>query len=75
MQSVKLLPKQTVMIDIKLSDGITGNCPLLVEPDLIVCRERGVQVTDSVIVLSEDGIARVMITNCLGMSQRAEMGM
>ena len=63
------------MVDVKLSDGITGNCPLLVEADLTVCRERGVQVADSVIVPSEDGMARVMITNCLGMSQRAEMGM
>ena len=74
-QSVKLPPKQTVMVDVKLSDGITGNCPLVVEPDLTVCRDRGVQVADSVIVPSEDGIVRVMITNCLGMSQRAEMGM
>jgi hypothetical protein len=69
-QSVKLPPKQTVMVDVKLSDDITGNGPLLVEPDLTVCRERGVQVADSV-VPSEDG---VVITNCLGMSQRAEMG-
>ena len=30
---------------------------------------------DSVVMPSADGIARVMITNCLGMSQRAEMGM
>ena len=33
------------------------------------------QVTDSVVMPSADGIARVMITNCLSMSQRAEMGM
>ncbi|MCG8624500.1 MAG: hypothetical protein MJE68_21215 [Proteobacteria bacterium] len=35
-QSVKLPPKQTVMVDVKLSDGIAGNGPLLVEPDLSV---------------------------------------
>lgn len=32
------------------------------------------QVTDAVVVPSEYEIAGVMITNCLGMSQRAEMG-
>ncbi len=74
-QSIKLPPKQTVMVDVKLSDDVTGNGPLLVEPDLVVCCERGMQVADSVVVPSEDGIARVTITNCLGMSQLAEMGM
>ena len=63
------------MAEVKLSDGVSGNGPMLLEPDLTVCRERGVQVADSVVVPSADGIARVMITNCLGMSQRAEMGM
>ena len=76
-QSIKLPPNQTVMADVKLSENVTGKGPLLLEPDLAVYRERGVQIADSVVVPSEDGIARVMITNCLGtcMSQRAEMGM
>ena len=74
-QSIKLPPNQTVMAEVKLSDGVSGNGPMLLEPDLTVCQERGVQVADSVVMPSEDGIARVMITNCLGMSQRAEMGM
>ena len=47
----------------------------MLEPDLAVCQERGVQVADAIVEPSADGIARVMITNCLGMSQRAEMGM
>ena len=68
-QSIKLPPNQTVMAEVKLSDGVTGNGPMLLEPDLTVCRERGVQVADSVVVPSENGIARVMITICLGISQ------
>ncbi len=46
---------------------------MLLEPDLqqvTVCRKRGVQVADSVVMPSADENARVMITNCLGMSQR-----
>lgn len=60
------------MAEVKRSDGITGDAPMLLEPDLTVCNERGVHVADSIVVPSEDGIARVMIINCLGMS---EMGM
>ena len=74
-QSIKLPPNQTIIAEVRLSDEVTSNGPLLLEPDLTVCRERGVQVTDSVVMPSTDGIARVMITNCLGISQRAEMGM
>ena len=75
--SIKLPPNpnQTIMAEVKISDEVTGNDPLLFEPDLTVYRERGLQVTDSVVMPSTDGIARVMITNCLGISQRAEMGM
>ena len=71
-QGIKLPPNQTVIAEVKVNDG---NGPMLLEPDLTVCHEKGVQVRDAVVVPSEDGIALVMITNCFGMSQRAEMGM
>ena len=68
-QSIKLPPNQSVMTEIKLSDTIVGNGPILFEPDLTLCQERGVQVADSVIVSSGEGTAKVMITNFLGISQ------
>ena len=45
---------------------------VLLEPNLLLSQERGVRVA---VEPSPDGIARVMITNCLGMSQKAEMGL
>ena len=74
-QSIKLPLNQTIMAEVKMSGDVLGNGPMLLKPDVTVCCERAVQVANSVVVPSEEGIARVLITNCLGMSQRAEMGM
>ena len=38
-QSIKLPSSQTVMAGIKLNERVTGNSPLLLEPDLTVYRE------------------------------------
>ena len=61
-QSVKLPPNQALMAEVRLSDDAVGNGPMLLEPNLSLCHDRSVQIAESIIIPSADGVAKVMLT-------------
>ena len=76
-QSLRLLPNQSVMAEGRLiGEGLEDpKGPLLLEPDSELKERWGLQIADTVFQHSREGTIKVLLTNCLGFSQRAEEGM
>ena len=73
LQSVKLLPRQSIPVVVKLDGGSYGD-PLLVEHDRAVEEAVGLQVEDSLLAPSREGVAQLVVTNPTGFTQVAQEG-
>ena len=76
-QSLRLPPNQSAMVDVRLIGGRGSEfeCPVLFEPDSTLQEEHGVQVSDALLQCSREGTAKVLLTNCLGFCQRTQEGL
>ncbi len=76
-QSVRLLPNQSVLADVELTGETLAESktPLLLEPYPELEEDLGVQVAEAVVQPSGGGMGKVLLTNCLGFTQKAEQGM
>ena len=76
-ESLRLLPNETFLATVQLVDGeLQGTeSHLLFEPDPDLHGDRGVQISDAVIRAPEDGITKLLLSNCLGFTQRVEEGL
>ena len=71
-QSVRLPPNQSVLTNAYLTDHDSLNGPLFVEPDASLLNDKGLQVADSVVLPTQEGRVKVMLTNNSGITQRAD---
>ena len=74
-QSMRLPPNQSVLTNACLTGRDSLNGPLLVESAASVVNDRGLQVTDSVVLPTKEGRVMVMLTNNSGITQRTDKGM
>ena len=68
-QSVRLLPYQSVLMSACLTDCDSLHGPVLVEPDASLSKGRGFQVVDSVVVPTQEGHVTVMLMNTSGITE------
>ena len=71
-QSVRVPPNQSVLTSAYLPDGDSLKGPLFVESDASLLNDKGLQVTDSVVLPTQEGQIKVMLTNNSGITQQAK---
>ena len=75
-ESLRLLPNETFLATVQLVDGrLQGTESHLLEPDPDLHGDCGVQISDAVIRAPEDGITKLLLSNCLGFTQWVDEGL
>ena len=71
---VRLPPRQSVIVNVRLEgDGGVGSAWLL-EPDTLLEASTGLQVVDTLVEPTADGVAQLVLTNTNGYTQHCEQG-
>ena len=73
-QTVRLPPRQSVVVKVRLEGGGGVQGPWLLEPDTLLEASTGLQVVDSLVEPTTDGVAQVMLTNPKGYTQQCMQG-
>ena len=66
--TVRVLPSQSVMASVQLSPMFLPTVPVLVEANPAFTEVKGIQLSDALVVPDEQGLANVCITNLSGMT-------
>ena len=70
-QSVRVLPYQSVLGTIQIDNELKASAPLLLQPELSGV---GSQVEESLLTVQDDGTARVSLVNLTGFTQTIDSG-
>ena len=71
-QSLRLPPGHCAVVPVSV-DGVTSEALKLVESD-VSCNQRGLELTDSLLQVHENGLTQMVVTNNSGFMQRVEPG-
>ena len=74
LQSVRLPPRQSAFVPIKMEGNPPCSDTFLLEYDVEIEQSLGLRISDALVRVSDDGTARVVVTNPSGFTRNAEEG-
>ena len=73
-QSARLPPNHSNAAEARPTNSDGHGGPLLIEPNELIKKERGIQTIDSLVSTCDEGTVNIMLTNCSNVVQKTEAG-